>query len=74
MVSLIFNDRGWTVVTNAWTAASKSPGRTTIAYTWGADGISFFDSATGTAKIEFEMDITAFINAVVSARNVLDLR
>lgn len=51
MTKLIFEDRGWTVVTSAWTVASKKDsGRTELIYLWGPDGVSFFESATGTAR------------------------
>ena len=67
MPVLLFVDRGWTVATAAWTAASKDPKKTEICYTWGSDGISFFDSATGTSRIELDMPFAEFLRRVQMA-------
>ena len=45
MTVLLFNDRGWEVATSAWSAASKDGQSVEVCYQWGADGISWFDSA-----------------------------
>lgn len=73
MTVLLFNDRGWEVVTSAWTAAA-TPGNTVqICYQWGADHISFFQSATGISRIDLPIDMTTFLKAI-SEGGVVDLR
>lgn len=72
--TLIFEHDGWTVATAAWTAASKRPDRVTICYPWSSDGtISWFDSSTGTARIDFKMSMAEFLRAV-GRGGVVDLR
>jgi hypothetical protein len=74
MTTLIFMDRGWTVMTSAWSAGSKNDKTTTLVYVWGADGESWSDSATGDASCTLEMPIKEFIGRVQAAGPICDLR
>lgn len=48
---LKFKDGARDVLTTAWTAVSANKGNAVdIAYLWGADGLSLFQSATGTSR------------------------
>ncbi|WP_029606139.1 hypothetical protein [Kozakia baliensis] len=67
MTKLTFEDRGWNVVTSVWTVGAKEPDRISICYMWGSDGISFFDSATGTARVEFLISFSDFMRRVREA-------
>lgn len=70
MPVLLFLDRGWEVATNAWTAAAKASNRNvTICYRWGADGISFFDSATGNSKTELAITMEEFTRRIAKHTN-----
>jgi len=73
MTTLIFNDRGWTVATAAWSAAAKKNGDVRICYAWGADGISWAQSATGISSVEIEVTMDALVLAL-DGRPVVDLR
>jgi hypothetical protein len=73
MTTLIFNDRGWTVATAAWSAGAKGDHDVRICYAWGADGVSWFDSATGIASVDIHIGIEAFI-AALDGRAIIDLR
>jgi hypothetical protein len=74
MTTLVFRDRGWTVATAAWSAASKDETTVTICYQWGADGIGFFDTATGTARKVLPLGMTDFVGRLARAGGMLDLR
>lgn len=73
MATLIFEDRGYTVVTSASTAASNSPGRTAISYGWGASP-GWSPNATGASRIELQVDIETFLRRLYAGGGVLDLR
>jgi hypothetical protein len=73
MTTLVFRDRGWTVATAAWSAASKDDKTVTICYQWGADGIGFFDTATGTARKVLEIGMTDFVARLSRSGGLLDL-
>ncbi len=66
---LIFEDRGWTVATASWSMGSDDQKTTQIIYTWGADRISFFDSATGTARYTFHVPVEEFISILKAHAN-----
>ena len=72
MTILAFKDaQGYEVVTAAWSACVKDD-EIDVAYLWGADGISWFDSATGVCRIRFKMTMSQFLS---SQRNgMIDLR
>jgi len=72
MTTLAFTHNGWRVVTNSWSAASKWENKTRIVYTWGPDGISFFDSRVSTSAFDVELPISAFERATRSTQ-FLDL-
>lgn len=63
MSEIVFNHDGWTVVTSAWTAASKRPDKVIVCYPWsGMSGMSMWgDAATGVARIEFDMTMADFL-------------
>ena len=63
---LIFEDRGWEVITTSWTMASKRGG-VDICYTWGADGFGWMDSSTGTARRSFDMSVDEFKQKLLDA-------
>lgn len=74
---LVFNDRGWSVATSSWSVASKGDDAITVCYQWGADGISFFDSATGIARCTFAITMVQFMRRVAEGKangGVIDLR
>jgi hypothetical protein len=56
MTILVFEDKGTVVATAAWTVCPNGS-RTSICYVWGADGISWISSATGTARFEMDMPL-----------------
>lgn len=63
MSELIFEHDGWTVVTSAWTAASKGADKIVLCYPWSSfNGFSAWgDSATGVAHLEIPMSMSDFI-------------
>ena len=73
MTVLLFNDRGWEVATPAWSAASKDGQSVEVCYQWGADGISWFDSATGNARTTLNISMTEFARRLTGG-GVVDLR
>jgi hypothetical protein len=76
-VTLIFEDRGWTVVTSAYTLAAKGQDSTELCYMWGDDSVSWFDSATGTARTTLETPIETLIQTIRDAAQrdgIADLR
>jgi hypothetical protein len=74
MKAIMVNKGGWEVVTAAWTAAAK-PGRVVeIAYVWGADGISFFQSATGVERVTLNIDMQSFLSVMHQGTAIIDLR
>lgn len=50
---LKFEHEGCIVITNSWTASFKN-GYVDIAYLWGADAISWFDSATSVRRVNYK--------------------
>lgn len=77
MTVLVFEDRGWTIATNSWSIGGKTGSNsTTIMYTWGADGISFFNSATGVAQVVFDLSPDQFVKLVQrqAINSIADLR
>ena len=75
--TLYFNDRGWDVMTTAWTAGSKNGKDTDIRYTWGADGVSFFDNSVSTAQYKIALPFNSFARYVQDCQKtgeVADLR
>lgn len=72
--TLIFEDRGWTVATASWTAAAKRHDEVEIAYLWGADSISWFQSATGVSRVTVTMTMTRFIALIQRNEVFIDLR
>jgi hypothetical protein len=74
MTVLVFNDRRWEVATSAWSAASKDGSSVDVCYTWGADGVSWFDSATGNARCTLDLLMSEFLERLARADGVLDLR
>lgn len=77
MTTLIFEDRGWVVCTSSWSVGGK-PGKNQqvkIVYTWGADGISIFNSATGDASCFLPYTIEQFTDILLRNRGgIIDLR
>lgn len=76
MAILLFNHQGWAVATAAWSAGSKNGDSVTICYQWGADGISFFDSATGNARCTLPINMADFTKRLARNSNsgMVDLR
>ncbi len=75
MAVLMFNDRGWAVATSAWSAGSKDGSTVTICYQWGEDGTSWFDNATGNARMKLNINMAEFCRRLSTASNgVVDLR
>lgn len=73
MTTLILQHGGWEVATAAWTAAAK-PGRSvSICYQWGADGISWFSSATGISRVTLHIDMADFLKLTAKG-GLVDLR
>lgn len=74
MKAIIVNKGGWEVVTASWTAAAK-PGRAVeIAYVWGADGVSFFQSATGVERVTLNITMQEFLSVMHQDTSIIDLR
>ena len=74
MTTILLRDRGWEVMTSAWTAASKSA-QLEIAYVWGADGISWFDSSTGVSRVTLNISMQGLTERVESwGSSLVDLR
>ena len=71
--TLIFKHDGWDVATASWTAASKNGSSTVICYTWGPDGISFFDNRVSTARIEYVLPFDHFLS-LVRKGGIVDMR
>lgn len=74
MVTLLFRHEGWDVVTAAWSASAKPGKNVQICYQWGANGISFFDSATGIRRLEIPIEMRVFLDALSGGGGVIDLR
>jgi hypothetical protein len=74
MTTLIFEDRGHEVVTSSWSVAAKPGKSVQICYAWGADALSWFDSATGLASFDLEMTMEQFISRITKGGPVVDLR
>jgi hypothetical protein len=72
--TLFFNDRKYEVVTSSWSVAAKPDANyITVCYSWGADGISWFDSATGVSSCELMLRMEEFVKRI-SKGGVIDLR
>ncbi len=63
MSVLHFHDGSDEILTSSWTARPTKRG-TEIAFTWGASGISFFDSATGVYRAELSISFSKFAQLV----------
>ena len=67
MTTLIFRDKGWDVVTNAWTVASKDNGNSvTVCYVWAGPN---FASAGATLPIS----LSQFLQRIAKG-GIVDLR
>lgn len=73
MSALLFNHDGWEVLTSAWTVAAKPGNQVQICYQWGADWISWVDSATGIRRINLNVTMSEFVGAV-SKGGIVDCR
>lgn len=73
MTTLIFFDRGYEVMTAAWTAAACPGKKVRICYAWGADGISWASSATGISAVDLDIDMDEFRRKVAD-KGLVDLR
>lgn len=72
---LMLKDRGWLVMTNAWTVASKHPtGNVTVCYSWGADQVGIFAASTGIAQVGLGMDMANFTAFINRSDKLCDLR
>jgi len=67
-VILTFEVKGVTIVTNSWTVRDNGAKGVIVCYIWGADDVSFFDSATGTSRAYLAMSIQEFTKRLVNAR------
>lgn len=72
MIMLIFRVGGYEVATTSWTASAKNGSGVDIAYLWGADGVSFFDSATSTRRVAYDISMSDLLAR--KRGNVIDLR
>lgn len=73
MTVLLFNDRGWEVMTSCWSAGAKPGKSVRICYQWGADHLSWFSSATGISTVDLPIGMSEFLRAVQSG-GLVDLR
>lgn len=73
MTTLIFEHAGWEVATTSWTVAAKPGKGVTICYQWGADGVSFFESAVGNARTTLDCTMAEFLR-LIQGRDVVDFR
>jgi hypothetical protein len=73
MTILVFKDRGDEVATTVWTACAKGE-RVDLAYLWGADGISWAPTATGTTRVAINLSLKNFLNRLSKGDLVVDLR
>lgn len=75
MTTLTFRDRGYEVVTSSWSISTKSNSKLgiDIVYICGADGISFFQGATGTARCSLPFSFDEFIQ-LIKGNSFVDLR
>jgi hypothetical protein len=71
--TLLLNHEGWEVVTAAWSAAAKPGDKVQVCYQWGADRLSWFDSATGIARVGLNLSMAEFLR-LVQRGGVTDLR
>jgi hypothetical protein len=72
--TLLVNYNSWEVLTSAWTAAAKPDRRVELVYVWGPDGISLFQSATGTERITLNLSMPDFLSLVERSGEIVDLR
>lgn len=62
--TLLFNDRGWDILTTSWTAGARNSKETDIRYTWGADGIGWTNQAVSTARHKVALPFNIFARYV----------
>jgi hypothetical protein len=75
MTELVFHHDGWTVVTSAWTVATKHDGEIAVCYPWSAmNGLGAWgDAATGVARLDLAMTMAEFFERTKAGGRV-DLR
>jgi hypothetical protein len=59
--TLLFNDDGWEVATDAWTAAAAGDRKTRVCYAWAADGVSLLSGATGISSVTLPISFSDFL-------------
>lgn len=64
---LMLRHEGWTVLTNAWTAASKDGKSVEVCYQWGPDRVSWLDSAVSTARVTLDISMATFSKMIEAA-------
>lgn len=67
MTTLVFENKGWTVATSAWSAASKTKGTSTLCYAWG-------QLTGGVAQIELPIDVETLLSIIARGAPLVDLR
>lgn len=72
--TLVFDHDGWTVVSTAWTAASRKKGEITVCYSWSVlPSMGLLASSTGVERVEIEIDMADFLDRVKQG-GVVDFR
>jgi hypothetical protein len=73
MTVLLFNHEGWEVATAAWSLGAKKGDAVTVVYQWGPDGLSWFDSATGTRHVIVNLTMDQLVQKL-GGGGLVDLR
>ena len=73
MTILLFNHDGWEVATAAWSLGAKVGDPVTVVYQWGPDGVSWFDSATGTRRVTVNLSMEQLVEKLSNGA-LVDLR
>ncbi|WP_323991384.1 hypothetical protein [Nguyenibacter sp. L1] len=69
---LRFTDRGWDVITSAWTVGAKNSRCVELCYTW-TPAIGF-DNSVGSARVTLHLNIDDFVNRLSLDTSIIDLR